>query len=185
MRQQWVPEGSLLMDCGTGLAQKPRRPQWLPTRLQPWLMNSQTGSLTKSCISQLCTPLAARVEPSCPGNFCNLPSIKSILLQNIKILWNAEIVLLQTCTAQSFSMHYTSFPPLRSNNIVFGRESFQNSVIAANRWCTWSWTKLHLLQRHACTAGDLAGDPLSPGQFYYFPLWSAEGRLPKKQGSSL
>lgn len=128
------------------------RPTWLPARLQPWLINSQTGSLTRSCISQLCSPPAASVELSCPGNFYNLPSIKSLLPRNIKILWNAEIVFLQTCTSLHFPMHYTSVPPLRLNNIVFGRDSFQNSAVAANRWCTWSWTKLHLLQRHTCTA---------------------------------
>lgn len=149
MRQQSEPEGSQLMGCGTLLAQ---RPAGLPAKLQPWLINSQTGSLTRSCISQLCTPPAASVEPSCPGNFYNLPSIKSLLLWNTKILWNAGVVFLQTCTALNFSTHYTLFLPLGSKNFVFGSESFLNSVMAANRWCPWSWTKLHLLQSHTCTA---------------------------------
>lgn len=118
---------------------------WLRSqRDQPWLINSQTGSLTRSCISQLCTPPAASVELCCPGNPYNLPSIKSfLLLWNIKILWKAEILFLQTCTALNFSMHYTLFPFLRSNNIVFGGGFFQNSVMVANRGCPWSWTKLH------------------------------------------
>lgn len=142
MRQQWEPEGSLFLGDSAGSE----------ARDQPWLINSQTGSLTGSSISQLCTPPAARVELCCPGNSYNLPSIKSLLLWNIKIPWNAETVSLQSCTALNFSMHYTLFPPLRSNNSVFGGESFQNSVMAANRGCPWSWAKLHLLQGHTCTA---------------------------------
>lgn len=184
MRQQSEPEGSLLMGCGTLLAQKPQRPTWLPAKLQPWLINSHTGSLTRSCISQLCTPPAASVEPSCPGNFYNLPSIKSLLLWNIKIPWNAEIFFLQTCTALNFSMHYTLFPPLRLKNIVFGRESFQNSVMAANG-CHGGEQSCTCCRDTPALQRDLAGDPFRPGQFYYFPHWSAEGRLPKKQKSCL
>lgn len=179
MRQQPEPQGSLLMDCGTLLAQKPKRPTWLPAKLQAWLIKSQTGTLTGSCISQLCTPPAASVEPSCPGNFSNLPSIRPVLW-DITILWNAEIVFLQTCTDLNFSMHYTLFPPLRSKKrerilpkFCYGCKQMMSMEL--NKAAPAAWTHLHC---RGIWLGIHSGQ--LTGQFYYFPLWPAEGRLPKK-----
>lgn len=141
----------MLEEYGTPLAQKQLRPTRLPARLWAWLISSQTGRLPKYCISQVCSSPVASVELSCSENFCNLGSNQSPSLWNIKILWNTETVFLHTVTALNLSLHYALFPSLRLDNIVFWKGSLQNSIMAANRWCTWSWTKLHLLKRHTCT----------------------------------
>lgn len=142
----------MLEEYGTLLAQELRRPTWLPARLSAWLISSQTGSLPKYCISQVCSPPVASVELACPENFCNLGSKQSLSLWHIKNLWNTEIVFLHTVISLNLSLHYALFPSLRLDNIVFWKDSLQNSIMAANRWCTRSWTKLHLLKRHTCAA---------------------------------